>query len=63
MPVACFEKTLKLTPSAVTVAPSGALAPTPTAAELSDELVRFMFVTPCSPASLHVRYRTECFRR
>jgi hypothetical protein len=27
MPVACFENTLKLTPSAVTVAPSGAVAP------------------------------------
>ena len=37
MPVARFEKTLKLTPSAVTVAPSGALAPAPTAAERSDE--------------------------
>ncbi len=39
MPVACFEKTLKLTPSAVIVAPRGLLAPAVLAARAPDALV------------------------
>ena len=66
MPTARFEKTLKLTPSAAIVAPSGALLPAPTAVERSDELVGVSGITirvPPSGPGRHADSATPAVRK
>jgi hypothetical protein len=59
MPVASFENTLKLTPSAVTFAPSGALAPTPIALVRSRNEVAFIVCSSVNVCGVPVRRRRQ----